>query len=77
MQRPADWPKRIRDMRYADQDDHGTADWGNEIGSLEGSNLVAPGSAVQMCVRVLGVFYCVHAPVSAQVVGGLVGSLSP
>ena len=22
----ADWPKRIRDMRYADQDDHGTAD---------------------------------------------------
>ena len=22
----ADWPKRIRDMRYADQDGHGTAD---------------------------------------------------
>ena len=22
----ADWPKHIRDMRYADQDDHGTAD---------------------------------------------------
>ena len=21
-----DWPKRIRDMRYDDQDDHGTAD---------------------------------------------------
>ena len=21
-----DWPKRIRDMRYADQDDRGTAD---------------------------------------------------
>ena len=22
----ADWPKRIRDMRYADQEDRGTAD---------------------------------------------------
>ena len=22
----ADWPKRIRDMRYADQDEHGMAD---------------------------------------------------
>ena len=22
----ADWPKRIRDTRYADQEDHGTAD---------------------------------------------------